>query len=316
MRIFFNAVTFYFISVWLLASSVQAAPVLFNDPQFEIVKEFDIVYAKGATKNGEIDLKLDLYRPMGKKAPALKPGLLIMHGGWFMVGDKLADIGDMATLARNMAARGYVTISINYRLGPDKARVIEKEMSQASVEVNKVLAEYARAGKSIDSIYAGMTAAELTAMRAAAVVDEGRALAWLVANAERYGIDPTRIAVGGSSAGAISTLNLIYDSGNEVAKYARAIVPMWGKLDDEGLPKITAKSAPFLVIHGTKDDVVAFSGAEALVARAKEVGLAHRLFALDGAGHSPPLALEMDGQNFYEHIADFLYQHMDLENLN
>jgi acetyl esterase/lipase len=55
---------------------------------------------------GAPEQKADIYRPAGTTEPL--PAILAIHGGY---GDK----GDMAPLARYLAARGYVVVAINYR---------------------------------------------------------------------------------------------------------------------------------------------------------------------------------------------------------
>ncbi|MCY7327486.1 MAG: carboxylesterase family protein, partial [Saprospiraceae bacterium] len=44
-----------------------------------------------------------------------RPLSILMHGGAFVVGTK--EDGNMVSLAQEIAARGYVVASINYRLG-------------------------------------------------------------------------------------------------------------------------------------------------------------------------------------------------------
>src|SRR4029078_3560105 len=89
------------------------------------------------------------------------------------------------------AKRGYVAVSMNYRLlAPDSCT--------------------GGAGISMECYVAGV----------AAVHDAQAAVRWLRANAAEYGIDPERIAIGGESAGGITATGVgVYaaepgDSGN------------------------------------------------------------------------------------------------------
>ena len=66
----------------------------------------DVVYAR----YGDRQLRLDLYRP--RKSSEKLPAILCIHGGGWFQGDRSA----MRPLAQALAARGYVTITISYRL--------------------------------------------------------------------------------------------------------------------------------------------------------------------------------------------------------
>lgn len=59
---------------------------------------------------GEREMQLDLYRPEGVKEAL--PAIVCIHGGGWYKGDR----SSMAKLAQALAARGFVTVSISYRL--------------------------------------------------------------------------------------------------------------------------------------------------------------------------------------------------------
>jgi acetyl esterase/lipase len=66
-----------------------------------------VVYAT----RGEDKLRADVYVPKGNKT---YPGVLLVHGGGWIVGNK----SRMNFLGEKLAERGYVAMSINYRLAP------------------------------------------------------------------------------------------------------------------------------------------------------------------------------------------------------
>jgi acetyl esterase/lipase len=68
----------------------------------------NIVYTTAAGKN----LKLDVYQPSSR--PDNCPVLVEIHGGGWMLGDRRFDARPLMT---HMAARGWVCVSIDYRLG-------------------------------------------------------------------------------------------------------------------------------------------------------------------------------------------------------
>jgi acetyl esterase/lipase len=75
-----------------------------------VVEQRDIVYATlPETAYGKRELHLDLFRPA---KPGVYPVLLLVHGGGWRSGNKSMDI----PLAQQIAAKGYVTAAIEYRL--------------------------------------------------------------------------------------------------------------------------------------------------------------------------------------------------------
>ena len=78
-------------------------------PPDNIVFERDIVYGKG----GDREMKLNLAYPKNLSAPA--PCVLLIHGGGWTGGNK--DQLNEATWP--LAARGFVTATVSYRLAPD-----------------------------------------------------------------------------------------------------------------------------------------------------------------------------------------------------
>jgi acetyl esterase/lipase len=66
----------------------------------------DLTYAR----YGEREVKLDLYRPTERKESL--PAIVCIHGGGWFKGER----SSMTNLAMALAARGFVTVSISYRL--------------------------------------------------------------------------------------------------------------------------------------------------------------------------------------------------------
>jgi acetyl esterase/lipase len=66
------------------------------------------------TKTPERNLYLDIYWPAGKPGKTL-PAVLMVHGGGWRSGDRSHN----NTLARQLAARGFVTVTADYRLSTD-----------------------------------------------------------------------------------------------------------------------------------------------------------------------------------------------------
>ena len=156
------------------------APLRYRDPVFSNVNvTSNITYGTAVDQAGNTDtLQLDMYAPKGDTDTS-PPAIVWVHGGSFCCGDKTSP--ELVDEATTFAKEGYVNVSINYRLCPG--------------------------GCSAGGVTAGCVEAIIQA-----TYDAQAAVRWLRANATTYGIDPTRIAIGGSSAGAITAMNVAFAS--------------------------------------------------------------------------------------------------------
>ncbi|MCJ7492601.1 MAG: alpha/beta hydrolase [Dehalococcoidia bacterium] len=239
----------------------------------------DIAYGRAVDEHGEMEtLRLDLYQPAGD-TEAARPAFVWIHGGGFSSGDKASLFEAM--LAGRFARRGYVVVSINYRL---------------------------REGE-----YYGFGAGDprLPQVIADAQHDAQAAVRWLRANAATYRIDAARIAVGGFSAGAIAALYVSYnsadpgESGNAgYPSNTSACVDVAGGMD---VTLMGAGEPPVLVVHGTEDTTVPYEGALDIVARAQEAGVTAEFHPVEGAGH---LVWSADAEQIIGWMSDFLYRYV------
>ncbi|MAS93205.1 MAG: esterase [Verrucomicrobiales bacterium] len=98
-----------FLSISLLVASAQDKPKRTAIPS-EVVNSLethsDVTYAQ----YGDREMQLDLFRP--KSATGELPAIVCIHGGGWFKGDR----SKMTNLAQALAARGYVTVTISYRL--------------------------------------------------------------------------------------------------------------------------------------------------------------------------------------------------------
>ena len=190
-----------------------------------------------------LDLKLDLYY---SRTDLLKnrPCVMLIHGGAFYIGNK--ESACEQALATTLAKRGYFVASIDYRLG----------FKPTSADI------------------------EMSGYRA--IQDAHAALRFLAHHAPGIGIDPNRIYVGGTSAGAVASLNVTFmdnderperileaekkglvskieESGNRFTEpfTIKAVANMWGAVSDLNIIDADEK-IPVLSIHGTNDDVVPY----------------------------------------------------------
>jgi para-nitrobenzyl esterase len=246
-------------------------------------KTADVSYGSAVDQQGTtVDLKLDVYRPAGD-TNTKRPAIVWVHGGGFSGGDKTS--GELVAEATDMAKKGYVNVSINYRLYPPGCS--------------------ATAGGS----QAGCIQAIFDAQH-----DAQAAVRFLRKNAATYGVDTNRLAIGGSSAGAITALNVGANaedpgtSGNPgFSSAVKGAVSLSGaKL--LGDPQ-TIGDAASLLFHGTADPLVPYQWAVNTVNEATAAGLVSYLTTFEGEGHVP--------FNHYVEIfaqqTNFLYWVLDLQ---
>ena len=92
-----------------------AGPLRYRDQVFSSYDlSSNVSYGTAPDRNGNpVNLILDLYTPTGDTATG-RPAIVFVHGGGFIGGTKTS--GPAVTMAQSFAKRGYVTVSINYRL--------------------------------------------------------------------------------------------------------------------------------------------------------------------------------------------------------
>jgi acetyl esterase/lipase len=258
----------------------HAQPVLPTaESRYPVTVESAVVYGQGqvgAPAPGAKNLLLDVYRPVGAEATGERsPAVLIIHGGGFIGGSRTQ--GELVTIARAMAARGFVAVSIDYRLVPDRP--------VPSTRVASLLVP-ATSGSSGGDVAQGTAAV-------AAIDDALTAVDWLRANASRYNIDAGRIGLLGGSAGAATSVHLAYilDDYGITANPFGFVVDLWGGSFIPANDPVAAANhlesgePPLFVVHGTNDPTVPFAASELLVARAQSQRLAHEFHPVTGGGH-------------------------------
>lgn len=209
----------------------------------------NIVYGQATNvSNQSQELRLDVYQPTGDVL-AQRPLLIFAHGGSFIGGNK--ESGDVVELCRYFARHGYVTASIQYRLG------------FGSIIPNEELAVKAVLRATLD-------------MKAAV-----RFFRKDAATENTFKIDPENIIVGGVSAGAFMAVHLAYldkeeemptyinladfggiegNSGNPgYASNTKAVVNLCGAIGKKSW--IESGDVPILSMHGNNDNVVPYGTA-------------------------------------------------------
>ncbi len=255
-------------------------------------------------------LYMDVYEPVGDSLDD-RPVIFFMFGGSFVGGSR--DSGYMVELCNRYASKGYVAVSIDYRLSPN---LIFGANAQDA---------YRAVIKGIHDLKA--------AIRYFRMNDEG---------SDDFKIDSDRIFVGGVSAGAIASLNAVYisdesealslvsqdyldsvgglegSSGNPgYSSEAHGIVNFCGAIGDPAW--IDEGDIPIVNMHGDQDSTVPYDdslvtlfglnvqvfGSYIINETMNDLGNYSLLHTYVGQDHVPFSASNMDFE--IQFTSDFLY---------
>jgi acetyl esterase/lipase len=231
----------------------------------------DLEYGRVA----DVALKLDLYLP-GEQTPELRPGIVFVHGGGWAGGDKK----EFAPMAEQMAGRGYVAISVNYRLAPKyrypaalddvqrAVRWLRQRAGEYRLDPNRIGAMGASAGGHLAALLGlrethDPAASGGISSKVQCVVDYfGRMDLTLEPTSTRGFTDYRPAFIGGTKAEALELYR-----------------------DASPLSYVDAKSAPFLIVHGFRDTQVQLAQSERMLAALDAAGVEASLLTLAGQGH-------------------------------
>lgn len=286
---FRSALPFGFVFCWIISQAKAQIPFDTMGNRFlknifpEIKTDTQVVYASGINALGQVQLlHLDVYEPAGDTA-SLRPLIILAHGGGFIQGDKQ----DMAFTCQQFAKKGYVTATIQYRLGLSgfSTQALVQMVIRASQDMKNAIRFFRKSAS----------------------------------QANPYRIDPNFIFSGGFSAGAITALHAAFldkvseipanqgipnlDSLHNNSQYpdfswkTKAILNIAGALGDTLWMEYG--DIPVASFHGTTDNVVPFEsgsiglpgfsvamfGSSSIQSRSQNLGIASVLRAFPGAGH-------------------------------
>ena len=184
-------------------------------------------------------LCLDVYKPEVPRAD--NASVLMAFGGGFFSGER--NNNQMKEWAQALVEHGFTVISIDYRLGfKDSAAVASHRRLLQLPDLFKYCIDIA-------------------------VQDCAAAVAWVHSNAGMLGIDPSKLILTGSSAGAITVLQLDYCRANSLPQ-ASALPAGWkpaavipysgGVMCRDSKLKYATDPAPTMLLHGKKDRIVTY----------------------------------------------------------
>jgi len=231
------------------------------------------------------DLLLDLYVPPAA-APVPHPAIVLIHGGAFVGGSR----SDYAGLAEDWMARGFAVIAIDYRLDPT--------LNGTHTEQDQINAA------------------------ADAIADAQESVRWLRANATTYGIDTTRIAAVGDSAGGAIALGLAaapdtHPATSPYASYSASVeaAVSTGAYLTPGLEagelQLTGHEAPILMFH-YETDAASAPGPYAYETCTDYHQAGDTCDYVSEAGEGHTTDLSPGGEWWTDPLGPFIYQHLAL----
>lgn len=221
-------------------------------------------------------LMLDVWRPATPRPDSAC--VVALFGGGFVIGERNDEY--QREVARVLTERGFTVVSPDYRLGLKDSAMVAQHSSLAKV---RTLFQW-----TID------IAAE----------DCAAACAWVVEHAKELGVNPDRVVLTGSSAGAITVLQMDYCRANSLPPAAvlpadwkpAAVVPYAGAIMCKGKPQWQTPPAPTMLMHGMKDKIVAYKrfpkvlshalyGADVVAAQMRKEEYPHWIVRFEEVGH-------------------------------
>lgn len=222
-------------------------------------------------------LYLDVHQPAVARAD--RAAVLSVFGGGFIVGKR--NDSYQTALADSLVNRGFTVINIDYRLG---------------LKDSVMVATHSRL-LDLDDLF--QYCIDIATEDCAAAVN------WVVSHAEELDIDPAKIALTGSSAGAITVLQLDYCRANGLPSAAAlpegwqpaAVIPYAGGVMCRKRDlRYNTPPAPTLLMHGTKDKIVAYKGfgvpfnaklfgSKTIDKRMRRQDIPHWFIRFEGIGH-------------------------------
>ena len=242
------------------------------------IERKDVEYGRPGGKA----LLLDLYVPDG---PGPFPAAILVHGGGFDQGSKSTNV---RPLFEPLAAAGFAWFSIDYRLAP------EFRAPDAIADIDTA----------IRWVKANAKAYHVDAAKIALIGES--AGGYLVDYAGTHFTPATKVDAVVSFYGPADYARLAELRRDHPERFNMASINRhlanggsarflgMDKLDAEGLAKLHAMSPmfavhrgmpPFLLIHGNKDDQVAYEESPAFCDAIRKVGTACELITIEGGGH-------------------------------
>ncbi|TSA32018.1 MAG: alpha/beta hydrolase [Opitutales bacterium] len=234
----------------------------------------DVAYLGGTRKE-----KADIYRPLDHDKAKLLPGIIVIHGGGFNDGDKAR--GRELNISENLALKGYVCMSINYKLRRTSGQVTwPQSVYDAKAAVRYLRKEAANLG--VDSERIGVIGCSAGCNLSMMLATTGPADGFDAVKGEPYQEVSARVTCAIGFYGAVDLMN--YHDMKMFAKTREEAPELYKK--GSPISYLDAKDPPMLLVHGTADVTVPLSQSETYLKIAKEKGAPCVLEVIPDAPHT------------------------------
>ena len=243
----------------------------FEDSQIDSI--LNVEYAQAFDFQDSLNiLYLDIYMPrLSEDSMDKRPFVMQMFGGGFVVGNKIMMRPDCMELAR----KGFVCASINYRLG-DVPNAIYRAQQDAHAAMRWIVANADTYGIDTNWLFVGGQSA-------------GAIVAGYLQYSSQDDWNTTR-------PGLVDTLGLINTSGNNLTSSftLKGIIMNWGFVQIDHVAP--SEMIPMIAFHGEDDPIVPIDsidlgsgGSRWLHNQLVANNVCSDLTVAPGAGHSPPV---------------------------
>jgi len=258
----------------------------------------DVVYC---TVNG-VAVKMDIYYPEEIHADPL-PVTVYIHGGGWTGGDKAQ--GEGMVDARALLARGYVVVSINYRLAPMYRFPAQIEDVKCAIRYLRANAERYHIDPERIGVFGSSAGGHLAALLGVADetagFDKGEYLdqsSRVRAVVDMFG--PTNLTLLTSDPDHRRLIQQVFGS-VEILKLASPVA------------HVSKEDPPFLILHGDKDPIVPLNQSTQLYERLKTDGVPVKLVVVKNGGHgfmSVGSQISPTRSELTQMILDFFEKHL------
>jgi acetyl esterase/lipase len=233
----------------------------------------DVIYGNA----GGVALKLDIYYP--KTAAGAIPAVVYVHGGGWTSGDKA--IGAGAEDMPEMVNRGYLTVSINYRLAPQYKFPAQIEDAKCAIRFLKANASVYGINPDRIGVWGGSAGGHLVALLGTTDASAG------MEGSGGYPNQSSRVRAVVDMFGPSDLTALFRLGGGSVMQDVFGTSDINSPVLKTASPVtyITPDDPPFLILHGDKDTVVPLSQSQILYNQLKAGGVTATLVVVKNSGH-------------------------------